>query len=466
MIVRNAGDSIVDGRRTLLRGLAGTLSLAAAPGIALGQRQRTIDIRDHGAIGDGRTVNTAAIQRAIDACAAGGGGMIAVPAGVFVSGSIILRPDVGMALLRGAVLKGSARLSDYPLVLRRFAEAYPEPLRLALVNATGNHGLRIVGPGTLDGQGDPFWRKFFEMPDEYVGTAKVQYHLPQLCAIEDCNDVLVSGVTFKDPAFWNLHLYRCRRAVIEDCAFEVPHVIRAPSSDGIDLDSCQDVVVRRCRFSVDDDCIALKGTQGPGAAAYAEAPPVERIHIHDCVFEHGLGCVTYGSNATIVRDVRVERITNVGDIPTIRFKVRPDTPGQVYEKLRVKGVRLAEAPTPISRWHNGEVFHGTDIPNFSMSDPAIGLIVNARLTHGTKVAPKMPGAIIRDVVIEDVRGTTRGFGNISGNPTTAISDFVLRDIDVRLTDPDRTALIARDTTNVRMEGVRVNAAPGRIITGA
>lgn len=450
-------------RRSLLvrAPAAALLALPAVPAFA---RRRTVDIRSHGAVGDGRTVNTKAIQKAIDACAAAGGGMVAVPAGVFVSGSIWLKPGVGLELRKGAVLKGSPNLSDYPLVLRRFVEAWPEPLRLALVNAHGNHGLRILGPGTLDGGGEPFWRMFFSVPEESVQGKRVLYHFPQLCSIEDCDDVLVSGVTFKDPAFWNLHMYRCRRSVVEDCRFEVPHVIRAPSSDGVDLDSCQDIIVRRCRFSVDDDCIALKGTQGPAAAVHREAPPVERIHVHDCVFEHGLGCVTYGSNATIVRDVRVERITNLGDIPTIRFKVRPDTPGQVYEKLRVKGVRLAEAPTPFEFWHRGEVFYGLDDPDFGKGDPAIGLIVNARLTHGTKVPARPPGAIIRDVVIEDVRGTTRGFGNISGNATTAISDFTLRDIDVRLTDPTRTKLIARDTRDIRLENVRVNGRPGEVVT--
>lgn len=442
---------------------AALLTLPAMPAFGRG---RVVNIRDHGAIGDGKTLNTAAIQKAIDACAAAGGGMIVVPAGVFVTGSIWLKPGVGLEIRKNATLRGSTNLADYPLVMRRFVEAYPEPLRLGLINATGNHGLRIIGPGTLDGAGDPFWRMFFSAPEESVDGNKVVYHFPQLCSIEDCNDVLVSGVKFKDAAFWNLHMYRCRNSVVEDCSFEVPHEIRAPSSDGIDLDSCQDIVVRRCRFSVDDDCIALKGTQGPGAAAYSEAPPVERIHIHDCIFDHGLGCVTYGSNGTIIRDVRVERLTNLGDIPTIRFKVRPDTPGQVYEKLRVKGVRLAEAPTPYSTfWHRGEVFYGYNRPNFGADDPAVGLIVNARLVHGTKVEPKMPGAIIRDVVIEDVKGTTRRFGNISGNPTSAISDFLLKDIDVRLTDQgERQKLIARNTKNIRFENVQVNGQPGEIVT--
>ena len=378
---------------------AALLALPAVPAFA--RRTRTVNIRSHGAVADGRTVNTRAIQKAIDACAAAGGGMVAVPAGVFVTGSIWLKPGVSLELRKGAVLKGSPNLADYPLVMRRFVEAYPEPLRLALVNATGNHGLRIIGPGTLDGGGDPFWRMFFSAPEEAVDGKRVVYHFPQLCSIEDSNDVLVSGLTFKDPAFWNLHLYRCRRAVVEDCRFVVPHKIRAPSSDGVDLDSCQDAIVRRCRFSVDDDCIALKGTQGPGAAAYAEAPPVERIHIHDCVFERGLGCVTYGSNATIVRDVRVERITNLGDIPTIRFKVRPDTPGQVYEKLRVRGVRLAEAPEPVGFWHDGEVFYGLNDPNFGVGDPPLGLIVNAQHPVQVLYDAVVVGEYFADILVEN-----------------------------------------------------------------
>jgi polygalacturonase len=446
-------------RREALQ-LASAALLCALPALpVLAAPKRRVDIRRHGAVADGTTVNTVAIQKAIDACAAAGGGAIVVPRGIFVSGSIVLKPGVGLELSKGAVLKGSPNLADYPLVLRRFCEAYPEALRMALVNATGNHGLRITGPGTLDGNGEPFWRMFFDAPEEHVGTTKVYYPFPQIAFIQDCDDVLISGVTFKDAAFWNLHMYRCRRSIIEDCSYEVPHVIRAPSSDAIDLDSCQDITVRRCRFSVDDDCIALKGTQGPGAAAYSEAPPVERIHIHDCIFEYGLGCVTFGSNGTVMRDIKVERIINVGDIPTIRFKIRPDTPGQVYERLHVRGVRLAEAPQPVSFWHRGEVFYGYNKPNFGADDPAIGLIVNARLTHGTKVPGKAPGGIIRDIVIEDVQGTTRGFGNISGNATTAVSNFTLRDVDVTLTDPKRTKLIAKGVPGLKLENVRVNGAP-------
>ena len=446
-------------RRAMIAQLpAGMLCAMAAPAAA--RSGRSFGIVRYGAVGDGRTLNTLALQRAIDACAAAGGGMVVIPRGVFVSGSIFLKPGVGLELRKGAVLRGSSDLVHYPLVLRRFAEADPEPLRMALVNAAGNQGLRIVGPGTLDGGGEPFWRRFFDDPGETYHGQRVKYPFPQLCFLQDCNDVVIRGVNFRDPAFWMLHLYRCRKVVVEDCRFEVPHKIRAPSSDGTDIDSCQDVTIRRCHYSVDDDCIALKGTQGEGAAAHAEAPPVERIHIHDCVFEAGLGAVSFGSNATIVRDVRIERCTNRGDMPVIRFKVRPNTPGQIYERIRARGIRLVEPAG--GAWHGGEQFLGYSGPPLGADEPQTGLIVNARLIHGTDVPARAPGAGIRDVVIEDVTGTTEGFGDISANATTSISDIVLRNIDVTLTDPARTRLVARGVRNLRLDNVRVNGAPALV----
>jgi len=128
-------------RRTVIRNVSAGLMTsipAFAKSLLVLSTSRTIDIRNHGAVGDGKTVNTRAIQAAIDACAAAGGGMIAVPAGIFVSGSIVLRPGVGLELRQYAVLRGSTNLADYPIVMRRLVEPYPEPLHMALVNSRGN----------------------------------------------------------------------------------------------------------------------------------------------------------------------------------------------------------------------------------------------------------------------------------------------------------------------------------------
>jgi alpha-L-rhamnosidase len=445
-------------RRTLIRNVSAGL-MASIPAFAKSlpvlSTSRVLDITSHGAVGDGKRVNTRAIQAAIDACAAAGGGMIAVPAGIFVSGSIVLKPGVGLELRQDAVLRGSTNLADYPIVMRRLVEPYPEPLRMALVNSHGNHRVRIVGPGTLDGHGETFWRTFSRPPEESLDGIKVAYHFPQLCFLEDCEQAVVSGVTFKNTGFWNLHLHRCHGARVEDCRFVVPHIFWAPSSDGIDVDSCHDVTIRRCHFSVDDDCIALKGTQGPNAATDSANPPTERVLIQDCTFEKGHGCVNFGSNATIVRDIRVECCRNLGDMAIIRFKVRPDTPGQVFEHIHVKGIEISA--TADKTWHNGEVFIGH--PEMTAKPPARGRIVEAMLWHGTKVPPQEPGAIIRDMTIEDVGGTTMGFGNISGNATTAVSDITFRNIDIRLLDPSSAHLIAKGVKGLKLENVRVNGAP-------
>lgn len=444
-------------RRTLIRSLSAGV-VASVPRFARSLpvlATSRIDITSHGAVGDGRTINTAAIQAAIDACASAGGGMIVVPAGIFVSGSIVLKPGVGLELRQGGVLRGSQNLADYPLVMRRLVQPYPEALRMALVNSSGNHGVRIVGPGTLDGHGEIFWRTFSQAPAESLNGVKVQYHFPQLCFLEDCERAVVSGVTFKDTGFWNLHLHRCHFSRVEDCRFVVPHILWAPSSDGIDVDSCHDVTIRGCHFSVDDDCIALKGTQGPNATADTANPPTERIVIEDCTFERGHGCVNFGSNATIVRDITVKNCRDLGDMPIVRFKVRPDTPGQVFEHIRVKGIELS-SPTD-KTWHNGEVFIGH--PEFTATPPARGMLVDTMLWHGTKVPPQPPGAIIRDMTIEDVRGTTKAFGTISGNATTSVSDITFRNIDVHLLDESSAHLLAKGVKRLKLENVRVNGAP-------
>jgi alpha-L-rhamnosidase len=251
--------------------------------------------------------------------------------------------------------------------------------------------------------------------------------------------------------------------LVEDCRFEVPHKVRAPSSDGTDLDSCQDVTIRRCFYSVDDDCIVFKGTQGARALEFTEAPPVERVHIHDCVFDAGLGAIVFGTNATVVRDIRVENCDCSGDQPAVRLKLRPDTPGQHYERIHVRGLRLHERPPGI--WHGGEIFYGAPPPlgPDQGGGPVDGVIVVVSPDHGPDMPPRLPGDIVRDLTIEKVTGTTRGFGDISAHPAIAVSNVTLRDIDVRLTDPELAPLIAKGVRNLKLENVRVNGAPPEVV---
>src|SRR5581483_5627271 len=158
---------------------------------------RRFVISDYGAVADGKTLNTAAIQKAIDAAAAAGGGSVEVPAGTFLSGSIFLRTGVGLQLDEGAVLLGSTNIEDYPKRETRI-EGHFEPWRLALVNAQQLDRVRIQGRGVLDGNGVKFWEAFWQRRKENPRCTNLEVERPRLLFIDRCKDVRVDGLALQD----------------------------------------------------------------------------------------------------------------------------------------------------------------------------------------------------------------------------------------------------------------------------
>lgn len=332
---------------TLLRSvLVFTFVSIAVPLFAASVQKRFL-VTDFGAVGDAATLNTPKIQSAIDQISSKGGGTLVVPKGVFMSGAIFLKPRVNLHLDEGAVIKGSTDRRDYPKMLTRIEGQQIEWLP-ALINADKVDGLRITGSGTFDGNGVPFWEEFWTRRRANPATTNLDVERPRLALIQNSKDVRISVITFKDSGFWNLHVYRCKGVVIENAKFEVKDGLRAPSSDGIDIDSSQNVTIRACSFRVDDDAIALKGTKGPFAMADKNSPPVENIRVIDCIFERGHGVLTLGSEGTIIRNVVIERAKVVGPIALMRLKLRPDTP-QRYENIHYRDITVNS--TEIGRAH-------------------------------------------------------------------------------------------------------------------
>jgi hypothetical protein len=146
---------------------------------------KDITITDAGAIADGVTINTTAIQQAIDDIAESGGGKLTVPAGTFKTGALFLRQAVELHLAEGATLLGSTDLVDYPKQMTRI-EGHFEPWRPALINASKLSGLRITGSGTLNGNGEPFWRAFWQRRAENPKCTNLEVERPRLMFIEDC----------------------------------------------------------------------------------------------------------------------------------------------------------------------------------------------------------------------------------------------------------------------------------------
>ena len=145
------------------------------------------------------------------------------------------------------MLKGSSDTKDYPKVLTRI-EGHFEEWVPALINADKADHLRISGSGTLDANGAPFWQEFLARRKADPSTTNVDVKRPRLALIQNSDDVQISGITFKNSAFWNLHLYGCKNVVVEKVRFEVPNGVKCPSTDGTDVDSCQNVTIHGCSY--------------------------------------------------------------------------------------------------------------------------------------------------------------------------------------------------------------------------
>lgn len=413
-------------------GLAWVCSSASAA--AGGPAQRRCVVTDFGAVGDGATLATAAIQRAIDA-ASEGGGIVEVPRGTFLSGSIFLKQGVQLQLDEGAVLLGSANIADYPRRETRI-EGHFTAWRMALVNAQELDGVRISGPGVLNGNGVPYWRAFWRRREENPNCTNLEVERPRLVFIDRCRHVRVSGVRFEDSGFWNLHLYRCTDVAIEGVRITIPSAVRlhlkGPSTDGIDVDSCQDVTIRRSYISDDDDDIALKGSKGPRADRDKDSPPVENILIEDVEVGDGNGLLTCGSEATVVRNVLVRHCTMSGRATVLTLKLRPDTP-QLYENITLEDITLKGRGRliEVAPWMQFFDLEGQPAPRSEV----------ARIT------------------LRDFHGTYGSFGSIKGNRGDVLKDFAFENLDVSLRNP---AFQPVNVQHLVIRNVVINGTPLRL----
>lgn len=396
---------------------------------------RHVSVADRGAVDDAAIVNTDVIQRLIDELASTGGGTVVIPSGTFISGALDFRPGVHLHLAKDAVLRAAADVAaHFPLRLTRI-EGQLRDFTPALINADYCDGFRLTGDGVLDGAGraiwDEFWRLRAASPDP-KNFPNLAVPRARLVHISRSRDVLVEGVTLKDSQFWNLHIYLCRDVAVRGVTLRVPDDYKqAPSTDGIDIDSSQDVLIERCTFSVTDDAIAMKGTKGPRALDDLASPPVERVTIRDCTFRRAHAALTCGSEATIVRDVVLENSRVIGSMAVLHLKLRTDTP-QTYERIKVCDLVL---------------------------EATGGTVVSIRpwTQYAELSGQALPGSIVRGITVAGLTGRFGSLGGIRANPDQVmVSDFIFRDITLRLEKP---LFDAPDVDGWLMENVVVNGAP-------
>lgn len=296
---------------------------------------RRFVVTEHGVKSDSTTVQTGALQRVIDMAAESGGGVVVIPRGTFLSGSLFFRQGTHLYIEEGGVLKGSERIRDFKVMKTRM-EGETCTYFAALVNADGVDGFTIAGKGTIDGNGRHYWEEFWIRRKWNPECTNKDAQRPRLVYISNSSNVTVQDVRLVNSPFWTNHLYRCHHVRYLGCHIFAPtEGIKAPSSDAIDIDACHDVLIDGCYMSVNDDAVVLKGGKGTFADKDPDNGPCRNIVVQNCTYGRVHGCLTLGSESlhdsnVVLRRCRVQMADRV-----LWLKMRPDTP-QHYEHITVE----------------------------------------------------------------------------------------------------------------------------------
>lgn len=401
-------------------------------------REKWINVLEFGAVGDGRRLNTDALQEAIKACEKGG--TVYVPEGVFVTGALYLKSDMTLYLEEGSVLLGSGELSQYPVLPYSFegleADCYASLLNAGMEPGERVENLTLAGSGVVDANGvELFWKEMEENKGKR-GRAIALRHVTNLN---------IKGITVRQSPAWCLHLLYCNRVEVDGvriftkCDENGKRYEGIFNGDGLDIDACQEVTVKHCVIASQDDCIAIKsGRDGQGRRVGIAS---EHIRISDCSFYSGFGVAVGSEMSGGVRDVRVEncQFYNTFSIASIKA---PRGRGNVIEEIHFENCthRNESREHQACKWFRGALymdqFYGHDVfdPNekeaVNEGTPRIRNISMKHIETETVAGhaiyimglPEMP---IQNVTLEHIRAKGE-FGLLQGN----VEGLVMEDVTV------------------------------------
>lgn len=382
----------------------------------------------YGAVGDGKTLNTQALQKAIDAAAKKGGVVMLAP-GQYLTGSLFLKKGVTLHLDKGVTLLGSQDLKDYPEMMTRVA-GIEMKWPAGLLNIIDQDNVAITGEGTVDGQGKPFWDKYWAMRKEYDPKGLrwiVDYDAqrPRLLVMANSSNVTVKGVTLQRSGFWTVHVLYSKNVTVDGITVRNNLGGHGPSTDGIDIDSSSYVLVQNSDIDCNDDNFCLKA--GRDADGLRVNRPAEYIVIQNCVAGAGDGLFTCGSETSGgIRHVIARNLKAKGTKVGIRIKSAL-TRGGTVEDIKVDNIEMDGVGTAILLTMNWN-------PAYSYSTLPEGYTEATLPAHWkamlTKVEPAEKGIPhFRDVVISNVRvQNAKTAISAEGQPNSLLEGMTLNNV--------------------------------------
>ncbi len=350
------------------------------------------NVMKFGAAGDGKSLDTEALQSTIDACAKAGGGTVILPAGRYLSGTLVLRDHVNLHLQKGAVILGSTNPDDYPEIRTGIESYYKDIVLQSLIYGEDLNHVSLTGKGTIDGQGEAFEVTTKIKPDRYLNR-------PHLIRMYGCKNVLVRDVNLRNSAMWMQHYLACENLRVSGIKV-FNHANQ--NNDMIDIDGCKNVIISDCYGDTDDDALTFKSTS-PFAC--------ENITVTNCILSSHCNAIKCGTEST-------------GGFKNITISNCVIKPSDDKEPIFGKPSGISGISLEIV---DGGVMEGITISNISMDGPEVPIFIRLgnRARKHRPDADTPPIGQLSDVLISQVVARNAG---ITGCAITGIPGHPVRNI--------------------------------------
>ena len=415
--------------KRLTRWFAGVALLGLLSSGAASAAPKTFVANEYGAKGDSTTLETASIQKAIDAAAAVGGTVTLRP-GTYLTGSLFLKSGVTLNVGEGVTLIGSEKLADYLMLPTRIAGiemSWPA----ALINVRDQHNVTITGKGTIDGDGPIWWKSYWDLraiyePKGLRWASDYDARRPRLILIQNSSKILLGGgILLKRSGFWTVQILYSHNIHVDGVTIRNNEGGRGPSTDGIDIDSSRKVLVEHADIEANDDALCLKS--GRDSDGLRVNRPTKDIVVRDSIVRRGAAAITIGSETSGgFRNIEVYNITALGGVPNgVLFK-SAHTRGGYAKDIRIHDLKLEGVAIPIHITMNWNPSYSyAALPEGVKEIPPYWVVLT------TKVLEQQGLPHFSRVHIWNIKATgARSAFDVSAYPNATLDDFRLDHLEI------------------------------------
>lgn len=395
-------------------------------GVSFAATGRVFNVREAGAKGDGVTMDTAALQKALDDCGKAGGGTVLLPAGKYLSQPLMIHTKTTLLISKDAVLLASTNQSDFLKVPGDWLKATSGGDFVPFLSGKDLEDVTIAGQGTIEGSGAVWWDEAEKARQKKSGFTLPR---PNLIVLTRVKNLVVRDVTIQDSPKFHLVPTECDDVLITNVTFLAPE--RAANTDAIDPSMCRRVTITKCLIDVGDDNVAVKSGKRMDGREFA----CEDLTITDCTFKHGHGMSIGSETVGGVKNVLVKNCTFEETDNGIRIK-SDRTRGGTVENLVCEDITMKDV--------RGAITITSYYPKIPATDSAQPV---------TDKTPKYKNLTIRNLKAT----SSKAAGVIVGLPESYIENVRLENVTI---DAEQTGLEIRNAKGVQLKNVKVTPKKG------